>query len=249
MFYRLSISKLVRLIVAALLFPSVSLALDWQKLIRDVEDQYNGHSSHAQIRMQVSTEHWQRSLTMEAWSLERDRFLVRIHAPAKEKGVATLKVENEVWNYLSKVDRVIKVPPSMMGGAWMGSHITNNDLVKAAHIDEEYDFTLLEETAADWRVEGIPKPEAAVVWGRIVYQIRKADRVPLLVEYFDEELELVRTIRFEDVRTIGERTLPMRMIVQPLDKPAERTVLQYDEIVFDEPIAKSFFSLRRLKKR
>lgn len=223
--------------------------LDLRQLIREVEDQYVGLSSHARMEMEVSTENWQRRLTMEAWSLGRDHFLVRILEPPKERGVTTLKVNQEVWNFLPKVDRVIKIPPSMMGGAWMGSHITNNDLVKAAHIDEDYTFSLLEETDEDWRIEGLPRPEAAVVWGKIVYQIRKADRVPLLVEYFDEKMIKVRDIRFEDVRKIGDRTIPLRMTVQPVDDPRERTIMQYEDIEFDIPIEKDFFSLRNLKRR
>lgn len=224
-------------------------ALDLRQLIREVEDQYIGRSSYARMVMQVRTEHWERNLTMEAWALGRDHFLVRILEPPKEQGVATLKVGQEVWNYLPKVDRVIKVPPSMMGGSWMGSHITNNDLVKAAHIDADYDFTLLEETDEIWRVEGLPKPEAAVVWGRIVYTVEKARRVPVQVEYFDEEKVKVRDIRFDEVRRIGERIIPLRMIVQPLDKPQERTIMEYREIEFDIPIEERFFSLRRLKSR
>lgn len=224
-------------------------ALDLRALIREVEDQHTGRSSRARMTMQVKTSHWERNMEMEAWSLERDRFLTRILEPPKERGVSTLKVEKEVWNYLPKVDRTIKVPPSMMGGAWMGSHITNNDLVKAAHIDEDYDFTLLEETEAFWSIQGLPKPEAAVVWGRIVYRIAKAGPVPELVEYYDEDLIEVREIRFDDVQTIGERTVPMRMTVQPLEKPQETTVLHYLQIEFDLPIKEAFFSLGNLKRR
>ncbi|MDF1580446.1 MAG: outer membrane lipoprotein-sorting protein [Desulfuromonadales bacterium] len=242
-------TKIVISVAVLILFPSIVLGIDWQQLIREVEEQYNGHSSHSTMQMKVRTAHWQRRLTMEAWSLERDHFLVRIVAPAKEQGVATLKVDKEVWNYLPNVDRVIKVPPSLMGGAWMGSHITNNDLVKAAHIDEDYVFQLQEENAEIWRIEGIPKAAAAVVWGRIIYTVRKADRVPLLVEYFDEEYELVRTITFADIQTVGNRTIPLKMIVQPIDKPEEQTVLHYENIAFDLPLTASFFSLRELKKR
>jgi len=235
--------------ILLLAWPPSARALDLQKLIREVEDQYVGRSSHARMDMEVSTEHWQRSLTMEAWSLGRDYFLVRILEPPKERGVATLKVRQEVWNYLPKVDRVIKIPPSMMGGSWMGSHITNNDLVKAAHIDKDYTFTLLDETEDTWRVQGLPKPEAAVVWGKIVYRIRKEDRIPLLIEYYDEKMVKVRDIRFEDVRKVGDRTIPLRMIVQPVDDPEERTLMQYEDIEFDIPIEKDFFSLRNLKSR
>lgn len=223
--------------------------LDLHALIREVEDQYTGTSSHAIMTMQVRTEHWQRSLKMEAWSLGRDKFLIRILEPAKERDVATLKSGREVWNYLPKVDRTIKIPPSMMGGAWMGSHITNNDLVKQSHIDQDYEFSMLKETDDFWRIEGLPKTEAAIVWGKIIYQVGKADRVPQRVEYYDEAMVKVREILFEDVKTVDNRRLPLRMIVQPMDKPEEQTLLQYHQIAFDIPLNDDFFSLRNLKRR
>jgi hypothetical protein len=185
---------------------------------------------------------------MEAWSLERDYYLVRILEPAKERDVATLKRSQEVWNYLPKVDRVIKVPPSMMGGSWMGSHITNDDLVKANHIDEEYVLRLLEETDDHYVVECLPKADAAVVWGKIVYRIRKQPQVPLQIDYFDEEMILIREISFDDIQQIGDRIVPMRLTVRPLEKPGEMTILHYRELVYDLPLDETFFSLRNLKQ-
>jgi len=226
-----------------------AMALDMRELIREIEDQHTGRSSIATMEMSVRTEHWERTLSMKAWSLGRDHFLIRILSPVKEKGVATLKVDKEVWNYLPKIDRTIKVPPSMMGGAWMGSHITNNDLVKAAKIDEDYTFELLAEDDTTWRVDCIPKPEAAVVWGRIIYTVEKARRVPIVVDYFDEEQEKVRTMTFDQVRTIGKRTLPLRMTIVPLDKPEESTVFTYSDIAFDMPMEESFFTLANLQER
>ena len=119
------------------LLPPQVHALDIKALIRYVEQQYHGTSSYALTTMQMHTANWERTLDMESWALGQDYFLVRIQKPAKERGVATLKRDREVWNYLPKIDRTIKVPPSMMGGSWMGSHITNDDLVKASHIEEE----------------------------------------------------------------------------------------------------------------
>ena len=232
-----------------LLFTTPAFGVDMRELIREIEDQHTGRSSIATMSMSVRTEHWERTLSMQAWSLGRDHFLIRILSPAKEKGVATLKVDKEVWNYLPKIDRTIKVPASMMGGAWMGSHITNNDLVKAAKIDEDYTFELLEEDAGTWTVDCIPRPEAAVVWGRIIYTVEKERRVPLVVDYFDEGNEKVRTITFDQVKTIGKRTLPLRMTIVPLDKPGEETIFTYSEIAFDVPMEESFFTLANLQKR
>lgn len=238
------------ILVCSLVMPAgLARALDVQALIRDIEQQYMGVSSHALTTMQVKTAHWERTLEMEAWSLGREYFLVRILEPAKERGVATLKRNREVWNYLPKVDRVIKVPPSMMGGSWMGSHITNDDLVKANHIDEEYLLNLLEETPSHYVVECLPRPEAAVVWGKIIYRVRKQPRVPEQVDYFDEEMVHIRQIYFDDVQQIGDRIVPLRMTVRPLEKPGEITVLQYRDLVYNLPLEESFFSLRHLKQR
>jgi len=240
--------SLLALLLPLLLFlPSLASAADLRALIRNVEQQYMGVSSKSVMTMRVKSEHWERTLTMEAWSLGREYFLVRILEPAKEKGVATLKAENNVWNYLPKVDRVIKVPPSMMGGAWMGSHITNDDLVKANHIDEEYTFELLEETREHYMIACHPKPEAAVVWGKVVYEIIRPQLVPGKVVYYDEAQVPVREIDFDEVKKVDGRVLPLRMTVKPYDTPAEQTVIHYDFIDFDIHIDRGFFTLRNLK--
>lgn len=250
--FRLLVTMLQVLLLGILWVPAVvadNEPVDLKQLIRRVEEQYNGQSSEVEVEMTIKTGHWQRQLSMESWSLGRDRFLIRILAPAKEKGVATLKVDREVWNYLPKVDRVIRIPPSMMGGAWMGSHITNDDLVKANHVDEDYSFTLLNEDAQSWTIEGVPKPDAAVVWGRIVYRVSKEPLVPIEIAYFDEENLLVRKIVFDDVQTVSGRTIPLRMTVQPVEKPQETTVLQYRKVKFDVNLDEAWFSLGRLKGR
>ena len=237
------------LLSGTLLIPNPAWSVDLAALVRDVEQQYHGTSSHALTTMQVRTVNWERTLEMEAWSLGRDYFLVRILEPAKERGVATLKRDREVWNYLPKVDRTIKVPPSMMGGSWMGSHITNDDLVKASHVDQDYTFRLLEEGAGHWLIECLPRPEAAVVWGKIIYRLRKQPRVPEQIDYFDEEQQRVREIRFEEVRQLGDRTVPLKLTVTPLDKPGEQTVLHYRDLAFGVPLDQGYFNLRSLQQR
>ena len=246
---RLLLWLMILLFSLSLAWVQAAETFDLRRLVRTVEEQYQGKSSLAEVEMTVKTGHWERHLRMRSWSLGRERFLVRILSPAKEKGVATLKVEREVWNYLPKVDRVIRIPPSMMGGAWMGSHITNDDLVKANHVDQDYTFTLLGETPQLWRIEGLPKPDAPVVWGKIVYEVGKAPRVPLRIVYYDEAGAQVRQITFADVKKIGSRILPLTMTVQPTDKPDEHTVLHYDAIDFDTGIQTDYFSLQNLKAR
>ena len=210
-----------------------------------------GQSSHGIATMEVVTEHWQRTLTMEVWSLGTEYSLVRIVSPAKDAGTATLKAGDDIWNYLPKVDRAIKIPASMMMGSWMGSHFTNDDLVKESRLVDDYDIAMGFEGKRDgvevWEFTLTPKPEAAVVWGRIVYQVRKADLMPTWARYYDEDGKLVRTLTFGDYKKMDGRLVPTFMEMRPEDKPDERTTLRYTELEFGIQIDESFFSLRALK--
>ena len=154
-----------------------------EEIINRVDRLLRGDSSHGVARMEVVTENWERGLTMEIWSLGVDYSLVRVQAPAREAGTATLKATEDIWNYLPKVDRAIKIPASMMAGAWMGSHFTNDDLVRESQLIEDYFIELTYDGDRDgvtvWEFRLTPKPEAAVVWGHVDYQVRQADYMPL----------------------------------------------------------------------
>ncbi len=222
--------------------------LDPQSLIRQTETQYMSKTSHAIFRMTVVTSAWTREMRMESWGEGRDKMLSKILSPKKDAGTATLKVGDDMWNYLPKIDRLMKIPSSLMGDRWMGSHLTNDDLVKENKIDELYTFAIAKETAREAMIVAKPKPGAAVVWGSITYRIDLSREIPLDVQYFDEDGELVRTITFDQVRTIGGRTLPTRMRYVPADEPGEYTEMVYETIEFDRPLPKDLFSVRSLRR-
>ena len=210
-----------------------------------------GESSQGISTMEVVTENWNRSMEMQMWSLGTDHALVRILSPRKDAGTATLKAGTEIWNYLPRVDRTIKIPASLMSASWMGAHFTNDDLVKESRLIEDYEITLAYEGDRDgvdvWEFDLIPRPEAPVVWGRIGYQVRKSDTMPVWARYYDEEGELVRTMTFFDYRQLGGRLVPATMRVVPEDKPGEYTEVRYSELEFDVNLDEEFFSLRRLR--
>ena len=223
-----------------------------RELLDRIDDLYRGSSSHAVMVMKVVTQHWTRELEVEAWSRGKERSLMRILAPRKEKGTATLKSGNNIWNYLPKVRRVIKVPSSMMGGSWMGSHFTNDDLVKENRMAEDFAFEVSGrggEGAGAWvEITCMPKPDAAVVWGKVVVRVRPESSMPDNIRYFDEDMELARTMTFSDVETLGGRALPTVMRVVPADKPGESTEVRYKSMRFDTDVPESLFTLRSLQR-
>ena len=224
-----------------------------REIIERVDRVLRGDSSHGVARMEVVTEHWDRELVMEMWSLGTDYSLVRVQSPAREAGTATLMADDDIWNYLPKVDRAIKIPASMMAGAWMGSHFTNDDLVKESQLIEDYDIEATYDGDRDgvtvWEFRLTPKPEAAVVWGHVDYQVRQADYMPLWARYYDEDGELARTMRWSEFRDRGGRFVPAVMEMWPAEKPDEHTRVVYNELEFNIDIEPSFFSLQSLKSR
>ena len=242
------------LIVGCSVMPStVEAQTDPLEIMAQVDRLLRGDSSRGVATMEVVTENWDRQMTMELWSFGTEYSLVRLRAPQKEAGTATLMAEDDIWNYLPKVDRTIKIPSSMMGGAWMGSHFTNDDLVKESQIVEDYDIDIAfegdRENVAVWEFLLTPKPEAAIVWGRVEYQVRQDDYMPIWTKFYDEDGDLSRTMTYSEFVEFDDRLVPAAMDMHPADKPDERTSIRYEELEFDIDIDRSFFSLRNLQRR
>ena len=227
-------------------------ALTPRQILDKVDDLFRGKSSYSIGTMTVTTAHWKRSLTLEFWSKGKEKSVIRVLAPKKEKGTTTLRSGNDIWNYLPKVKRVIKLPSSMMAASWMGSHFTNDDLVKESRMADDYTFEItfsgVSEDQEIVEVTCHPKPEAAVVWGKVLVRARTKDYLPLFVKYFDEDLRLARTMTFSEVMQFGDRTIPSVVNLVPEDKPAESTIIVYKEIDFNIDLADDFFSLRTLQR-
>jgi hypothetical protein len=172
--------------------------------------------------------------------------------PKKEAGTTTLKVGSDMWNYLPKIDRTIRVPTSMMMGSWMGSHFTNDDLVKESRLIRDYEIEIVYEGDREgievYEFQLTPHPEAPVVWGKMLYQVRKGDLMPTWAEYYGEDGELKRTMTFSDYREMSGRLVPTRSRMVPQDKPEEYTEMIYHELHFDIPIPKGTFSLSSLRR-
>ncbi|MDQ7054379.1 MAG: outer membrane lipoprotein-sorting protein [candidate division KSB1 bacterium] len=222
------------------------------EIIRRADELLRGKTQQGTYRMIVIRPEWQRSMRFKFWSEGTEKSFILILEPAKEKGITFLKINNEMWNYIPRINRIIKIPPSMMLQSWMGSDFTNDDLVKESNVVEDYEHRFLGEEKLDgdlaYKIELTPKPEAAVVWGKIIEWIRKKDYVPLRADYYNERGERIRTMLFKEIKRMGGRTIPTRMELLNEKKPGNRTVLVLENVVFDRPIRKSVFTMTFLKR-
>jgi outer membrane lipoprotein-sorting protein len=221
-----------------------------REIVKKIDELYRSESSAGEMEMQIVTPHWERTLRMNVWTEGMKRTFIRIASPAKEKGVATLRIGNEMWNFLPNTNKVIKIPPSMMMSSWMGSDFTNDDLVNEFSLLEDYSYKLITPGDAEpgmLYIESIPREDLPIVWGKIVSAVRVQDYIPIWEKYYDEKGALMRAINFSDVKQFGERTIPAVMELIPQNKEGHKTVIRYLRLEFDRPLHDDIFTLRNLR--
>jgi outer membrane lipoprotein-sorting protein len=227
-------------------------AQDARAIIEAGFQHYRGNASKATFEMVIHRPNWERRMEMTAWTKGTDRSLVRITAPAKDKDNGTLKRGREMWTFNPKVNRVIKLPPSLMAQSWLGSDFSNNDISKSDSILNDYQHALTGTTSHQGRkvyiIESIPKPDAPVVWGKQILHIRD-DNILLSQEFFDEDLLPVKRLTGTQIQMLGGRLFPKVWKMQENDKSDQYTVLKYHKLAFMDHLPDHHFSLSRLKTR
>jgi outer membrane lipoprotein-sorting protein len=240
-------------IVISLFLAANSLDLQAQDaldIIKKADAKSRGNYAEQEMRMTIVRPDWTRSITMKSWSKGTEYALILITAPAKEKGQVFLKREKEMWNWVPSIERTIKIPPSMMMQSWMGSDFTNDDLVKESSIVVDYTHTLAGNENYSgvecWKIQLLPKPDAPVVWGKLVVWIDR-NYSQRKVEYYDEDGVLVNTMLLSEIRRMNDREIPTRMEMIPADEKNRKTVVEVLNAVYNKPIPDSYFSLQNIK--
>lgn len=232
--------------------PAQESTPDIESVIKHIDQLYRSETSHADMEMHIVTPHWERTLAMTIWSRGMDKTFIRITAPKKEQGVATLRIGNEMWNYLPKTNKVMKIPPSMMMGSWMGSDFTNDDLVRESSMlnDYTYQFVTPEDASPDHLyLQLIPKEDSPIVWGKIVAAVRSDDYIPVWQHFYDEKGKLMRVMNFKDLKTFGDKIAPSVIEIIPENKEGHKTVVRWLNATFDSDIDDKIFTRRNLQRR
>lgn len=221
-------------------------------VIKKADEKMRGKTSFSEMTIMTVRPTWTREIKMKAWSKETNFAMILVTSPAKEKGTVFLKSNKEVWNWVPSIERVIKLPPSMMTQSWMGTDFTNDDLVRESSIVDDYIHSFAGDSVIEgrscYRILLIPKPESAVVWGKIAVWIDKEDYIQMRAEFYDEENNLINTMQSSDIKTMGGRLIPTKVEMIPSDKKGQKTVMIYNSISFDQPIERNFFTTQNMKK-
>ena len=225
---------------------------DAREIIKKADEKMQGEeTSQSTMTMTIVRPTWERVITFKNWTKGRDYTLALITSPAREKGQTFLKRENEMWNWNPTINRLIKLPPSMMSQGWMGSDFSNDDLLKESSIVVDYTHKIIGEEDIDgWnchKIELIPHEDAAVVWGKILKWVSRDEFLQMKSEYYDEDDYLIKTELAYDVKTMDGRLIPSKFELIPEEEEGNKTIVVMDEILFNKPISDGFFSQQNMK--
>lgn len=234
------------------LITSLLYSQNAKEIVQKANDLTMGKTAQGTYTMILVRPDWKREVSMKIWSKGIDFYLILITAPAREKGQVFMKRFNEMWNWVPSINKMIKIPPSMMSQSWMGSDFTNDDLLKQSSIVKDYNHTIVGSDSVDgfdcYKIQLIPKPEAAVVWGKIIMWIAKTEFYEMKAEYYDEFDELINKQFGSEIKNYGDRKLPSKFVMIPMDKEGNQTIMKMDEMIFNKEIPESFFSQQNMKK-
>jgi outer membrane lipoprotein-sorting protein len=219
-------------------------------LLRGMDDMYESSGTMAEVEVIVTTPERTRTLRLRLWAEGEDKALIVVDAPPRDAGTATLKVDSNLWNYLPKISRTIRVPPSLMMGSWMGTDLTNDDLVRESSYEEDYNSRLVapSEEPPGWEVALEARPDAVGLWNRVEMVFDFENRLPVVARFYDRKDRLSRTMRFSDVRVMDGRLIPSVMTILPEREGGHSTELRYLDVDFDVSFPDDMFSLSRLER-
>jgi len=241
-------------VAGALLFTGMAKGqegLSAREIVDRADQNMEGESSISTMSMSIVRPTWERTLEFKNWVLGSEYALTLVTAPSKEKGQTFLKRGNDMWNYLPKIGRLIKLPPSMMSQGWMGSDYTNDDILRESSMVKDYDHTIVGEEVVEgrncYKIEMIPHEESTIVWGKLMSWITKENFLFLKNEYYDEDGYLVRTELGKEIKSMDGRLIPTVLEIIPEENPDHKTIVNIKTIDFNVDIEESFFSQQNMK--
>lgn len=222
------------------------------EIIQKADEKVRGKTNHTIMEMQIVRPTWSRTISMKSWSNGLDYSMTYITAPAKDKGQVFMKRETEMWNWMPSIGRMIKIPASMMSQGWMGSDYTNDDILKESSIVRDYVHSIEKEEVVEamncYKIQMIPKEEAAVIWAKVYKWITKDEFIQIKSEYYDEDDDLVKSDFGYDFKDMDGRLIPSRVEIVPSGEDGKKTVILIKDIQFDIDLPTSYFSQQNMKR-
>lgn len=220
-----------------------------EDIVKKVEDNLNAKTNKLSIEMLIQTKRHKRKIKLDSFSIGDDKTFIRINYPKKDKGITFLKLKRKMWQFVPKIEKIIKIPSSMAFQNWMGSDFSNDDLIKSNSFSKDYKHKILSENLKHYQLELIPNEDAAIIWGKLIIFISKEFFLPTKIEYYDEDSVLIRVLYYKNIKQFKEHYYPSlwEMVPQTPNKKGHKTTVKIISAIFNEKISSAYFKHKALR--
>jgi len=192
-----------------------------------------------------------RTVVSKSWAVGEQMALTEYLAPAREKGVKMLKLEDRLWVYSPSTDRIIQISGHMLRQSVMGSDLSYEDMMEDPNLSLNYEAEVIEEV--DFRERLCWVLELRARTNDLAYQVRKVwvDKellVPLKEELFAKSGKLLKKTELFDIKNIDNRWYPMRIHFKDMLKQGSGTEFIIESVKFDQPIPDHLFTKASLRR-
>jgi outer membrane lipoprotein-sorting protein len=217
-----------------------------EQILKKAEQKLTASTIEADLDITIKRPKWTKTMGLKTWGKGSDYAMAYVKSPAKDAGTVYLKAGNDVYNYLPKIKKTVKLPANLLSQNWMGTDMSTDDIVKLTKLTTDYKATLAGSVTLSDRdcyvLLLLPKPDASVLWGKMVLAIDKQDYIQMKTLFYDEDMELVNTVIASQVKNMGGKMLASKMVMIPAGKKGQTTTVIYSSMKFDSPISASFFT-------
>lgn len=190
--------------------------------------------------------------TLKLYGEGQEKSYALFLSPARDKGTAILRLNDNLWMYLPSAERTMKISGHMLRQSFMGSDFSYSDSTERLRLLELYDAAVTGAAELDGRnvylLELKAKQADANYFTRKLW-IDRERYVALRQEMYAKSGKLLKVMTIENVQKVGDRFFAAKVRME--DKLKQNT---YSEMIFtnirlDEPIPDSIFTMQNLEKK
>ncbi|HUS87275.1 MAG TPA: outer membrane lipoprotein-sorting protein [Bacteroidales bacterium] len=221
-----------------------------ETILDRIDQNMSSDTRHVISKMVIHGARTTRTIEAETWSAGDDESYTEYLAPAREKGTKMLKLEDKLWIFSPGTDRTIQISGHMLRQSVMGSDLSYEDMMDDPNLRNKYDAAVTgseELDGADCWVLELQANSPDVAYQMRKLWVDKSRYLPLKEELYAKSGTLLKKTELFDIKRIGNRWYPGKIIFKDMLKNGDGTEFIVDNIVFDEPIPEHLLSKAALR--
>lgn len=239
-------------IVGLLLFSGVLFAQTGIEIIERVDNNRVVESMNYKATMVINMAGKVREKSFYGYAQDEDHAYFEFTAPARDRGIRFLQIDDEMWMYIPAVEKATKIAGHMLRQSLMGSDFSYDDLTENKKLVDMYVIVMLESDTClgvECYVLELTAKVAEVSYYKRKIWVNESTYVPLKTELYAKSGKLMKAVTVLAVREINTRHYPVHILMENKLRENTFTELILDDIHIDIAVPPNVFTKAYLERK